>query len=168
MSAFNNANIDSIGLLGRLQLIDIKANNISFMRKLPQIAIFGMQWDLQVQTVQLVKDLANNFLATLVPGWLKIHVTYGLLMQCDCELHRSGRQDLDASGHQLTRLVGVIDDSELAVVALVGRSGDVQTLTEVKEDLGVPVGTLDEAIGVLDVLYGALFATLVGDFEGLV
>ena len=168
MSAFNNAYIDSIGLLGRLQLIDIKANNISFMRKLPQIAIFGMQWDLQVQPVQLVKDLANHFLATLVPGWFKINITNGLFMQCDCELHRSGRQDLDARGHQLPRLVGVIDDSELAVVAFIGRSGDVQTFTEVKEDLGVPVGTLDEAIGVLDVLDGALFATLVGDFEGLV
>ena len=159
MSAFNNAYIDSIGLLGRLQLIDIKANNISFMRKLPQIAIFGMQWDLQVQPVQLVKDLANHFLATLVPGWFKINITNGLFMQCDCELHRSGRQDLDARGHQLPRLVGVIDDSELAVVAFVGRSGDVQTFTEVKEDLGVPVGTLDEAIGVLNVLDGALSAT---------
>ena len=138
------------------------------MRKLPQIAIFGMQWDLQVQPVQLVKDLANHFLATLVPGWFKINITNGLFMQCDCELHRSGRQDLDARGHQLPRLVGVIDDSELAVVAFIGRSGDVQTFTEVKEDLGVPVGTLDEAIGVLDVLDGALFATLIGDFEGLV
>ena len=89
-------------------------------------------------------------------------------MQRNGELHRSGRQDLDARGHQLSRLVGIIIDGEFAVVAFVGGSGDVQTLAKVKEDLGVPVGTLDEAVSVLDVLDGALLATLVRDFEGLV
>ena len=46
VSALNNANVDSIGLLGRLQLINIKTDNVSFMWKFAQIAIFGMQWNL--------------------------------------------------------------------------------------------------------------------------
>ena len=70
MSAFNNANIDSIGLLSRLQLVDIKADNVSFMRKFAQIAIFSMQWNLQIQAVQLVQDLAHDLLAALVPAGL--------------------------------------------------------------------------------------------------
>ena len=68
-------------------------------------------------------------------------------------------------GHQLTRMVGVIGDSELTIITLLGLARDVKTFTEVEKDLGISVCTLDKSKTFLGIVNCSLFTSLIRNLE---
>merc|ERR1719270_2711405 len=65
-------------------------------------------------------------------------------------------------------MVGVIGDSELTIITLLGLARDVKTFTEVEKDLGISVCTLDKSKTFLGIVNCSLFTSLIRNLEGFV